>query len=472
MALNGDGTGTVNGYYIGPGADLRGADLRGADLERADLSKADLRHANLEGADLSEADLRGANCGYANLQSVNFRYTDAEGANLEKARLQFAHGRSAVFRGANFDGADLRYVFLEGADLSKADFSRADLSDSILNLAKCGEASFWYATLRKTRLLGVSASGASFNKCVCVEAVFIEATDATFESADLTGADLNQGKFRRVCFASANLSNVLARSCNLMEADFTDAVVEGADFEDANLKGALGTRASAVGMRSYGKMTGPILKIGKADSPTRAAEFKKRYPDEFERLKADTLGRDFTDSLRQSLRDKYLTPFEWAVTRSIYRPQDQRYGVAPNEVLLLNVNTENPEYTPRQRELLEKLSTVSRRSRHPHANPPFFTIGWVRYAKDDQHGVLLIEEVQSDVDVIRTRMKGDTEEIQQLRQAGIDPEEYVEVLELLRPYSSRFYEDAIGLVFQEAEALGYTVEMLGYEDKKAFGSPR
>jgi hypothetical protein len=80
--------------------------------------------------------------------------------------------------------------------------------------------------------------------------------------------------------------------------------------------------------------------------------------------------------------------------------------------------------------------------------------------------------VQSDVEVVRTKMKGDTEESQQLRRAGINPEEYVEVLDLLRPYSARFYEDAIGLIYQEAEALGYTVEMLGYEDKKDFGSPR
>ena len=40
----------VNGYMIGPGADLRRADLFGADLEGADLSGADLNEANLIGA--------------------------------------------------------------------------------------------------------------------------------------------------------------------------------------------------------------------------------------------------------------------------------------------------------------------------------------------------------------------------------------------------------------------------------------
>jgi hypothetical protein len=51
----------VNGYMIGPGADLRRADLFGADLEGADLSGANLNEANLYEADLGGALLSGAN---------------------------------------------------------------------------------------------------------------------------------------------------------------------------------------------------------------------------------------------------------------------------------------------------------------------------------------------------------------------------------------------------------------------------
>ena len=42
----------VNGYMIGPGADLRRADLFGADLEGVDLSGADLGGALLSGVNL------------------------------------------------------------------------------------------------------------------------------------------------------------------------------------------------------------------------------------------------------------------------------------------------------------------------------------------------------------------------------------------------------------------------------------
>ena len=51
----------VNGYMIGPGADLRRADLFGADLEGVDLNEANLNEANLYEADLGGALLSGVN---------------------------------------------------------------------------------------------------------------------------------------------------------------------------------------------------------------------------------------------------------------------------------------------------------------------------------------------------------------------------------------------------------------------------
>jgi hypothetical protein len=172
--------------------------------------------------------------------------------------------------------------------------------------------------------------------------------------------------------------------------------------------------------------------------------------------------------MKKSLREKYVTPFDWVIKKTKYGSSNQRISKNPNRVLLLNVDVSDPKYTENQRELLEKLSRVSRRSNHPHAESPLFTIGWVRYDKNDKSKVLLIEEVQSDIEIVRKQLKGESDEAKQLREVGIDPNEFVEVAELMRPYSDRFYEDAIGLVFQEAEALGYTVEMLPYEAKKQF----
>ncbi len=76
---------TVNGYEIGPGADLRGADLRFAVLRGANLWGAKLRDA-----DLQCADLRGADLSEANLWGANLRGADLQGANLQGASLQLA----------------------------------------------------------------------------------------------------------------------------------------------------------------------------------------------------------------------------------------------------------------------------------------------------------------------------------------------------------------------------------------------
>ena len=69
-----DGTGTVNGYNIGPGADLSNADLSGAYLIGADLSFAILRDANLSGADITLANLHFADLSGADLSGANLDY--------------------------------------------------------------------------------------------------------------------------------------------------------------------------------------------------------------------------------------------------------------------------------------------------------------------------------------------------------------------------------------------------------------
>jgi hypothetical protein len=51
-------------------------------------------------------------------------------------------------------------------------------------------------------------------------------------------------------------------------------------------------------------------------------------------------------------------------------------------------------------------------------------------------------------------------------------EKYADVIGTMRPYIDRFYEDALGIVLVEAEKRGYAVEMLTYEAKREFGSPK
>ena len=85
----------VNGYLIGPWANLVGVDLANSDLSGANLTDADLTGANLTNANLSGADLTGADLTNANLTDANLT-----GADLTNASLA----------GANFSGADLTGV--------------------------------------------------------------------------------------------------------------------------------------------------------------------------------------------------------------------------------------------------------------------------------------------------------------------------------------------------------------------------
>tara|TARA_E500000178_G_scaffold291064_1_gene294769 strand:- start:5885 stop:7183 length:1299 start_codon:yes stop_codon:yes gene_type:complete len=102
------GTGTVNGYSIGPGVDLRSSDLAGTNLTGADLTGADLRSANLalanltdafissatqlSGADLSGADLSGVDLSGVDLSGVvwtNIQSQEAYDAVLDEIKLKY-----------------------------------------------------------------------------------------------------------------------------------------------------------------------------------------------------------------------------------------------------------------------------------------------------------------------------------------------------------------------------------------------
>ena len=116
-----DGTGTVNGYSIGPGADLFGADLRGADLFGANLSGADLSEADLGGADLRSADLSNANLALADLAFADLSNADLRSANLYRVYLYRAYVSGANFKDANLSLTDF-YGTIWSNVISQSDY--------------------------------------------------------------------------------------------------------------------------------------------------------------------------------------------------------------------------------------------------------------------------------------------------------------------------------------------------------------
>lgn len=129
-----DGTGTVDGYEIGPNADLRGANLKGADLKGANLMRANLVNAILEGADLRDAIIQGAD-----LQGANLRSSNMQGANFERA----------IINGADLSDSNLTEAILTRAVLVNANLSNANLARAILFNTNLGGANFTGANLYK-----------------------------------------------------------------------------------------------------------------------------------------------------------------------------------------------------------------------------------------------------------------------------------------------------------------------------------
>jgi uncharacterized protein YjbI with pentapeptide repeats len=138
--LNSDGTGTVNGYYIGPNVDLSYADLEnlnldGANLKDANLTRANLKNAILSNADLTDtnlffADLTDADLSNANLTDANLFYADFLRSNLTGANLTRANLFYTDFISSNLNSANFKEAIINNTDFTNSDLSYADLSDT------------------------------------------------------------------------------------------------------------------------------------------------------------------------------------------------------------------------------------------------------------------------------------------------------------------------------------------------------
>ena len=121
----------VQGFLIGPFANLtnkaiNNSNLAGAQLMYAQLAYANLASSQLQGADLSGSDARGADMSYTNLSGATLRWSSLMWSNFSFADLTGANLSGAFLAGANFHGANL-----SGADLTGADLTGVNWQDTI-----------------------------------------------------------------------------------------------------------------------------------------------------------------------------------------------------------------------------------------------------------------------------------------------------------------------------------------------------
>jgi len=454
------------------GANLFSADLTGADLTGANLS-ANLTKANLEGAILIGADLSGATLNETKLKDAQLKGAifvgttfrnmgmpgvDLSGADLSSASIAGVDLTSANLSGASLEGAELSFVTLDEADLSGA-----NLSSTMMANVECHQAKLNNALLDRAKMLVSDLSGADLTRASLVKAKLspkVNMIHVNLSGADLTGADLRGASLLRV---------ILDKETKLKGTDLRYTNLELEDLNEIDLRKAKKPQDGQF-LKSFGTRTGPILKMLKPDSPKDPKAFKLKYPVEFEFLAQDAGGLAFTDSVQEKIIDKYATPFHWFVTHdSKWEDKTQRRSQKPNSIILLNLylGGGDIDVSDSQIKILRKIDdglNTNYASRHPRIPFwPAFTIGWVRYALDEEHEVILIEEIQSDIAIIELMEKKEPGFMD--NKFEITQEEYAEVKPILDMAKDRFFEDAIGLMYQTALELGYTVEILGYEDK-------
>lgn len=274
----------ITGYLVGPGADLNNADLSNADLTGMILTGADLTGANLASATLTGVISGGISGGPSTLPPdwrlvngyligprANLTSADLGGARLDKMKLSHAKLLNAV----------LIEVSLRSADLSSADLSHALLVDAILDDTNLSNANLSHTTVIGGRGMGtvlagvdlsdavltrVDVSGMDFSKAASLDGVassglrsfkptvlptgwqivngYLAGPKADLSGADLVGAQLPNAQLKGANLANANLSGVDLTSAELTGATLTNATLVRANLTSADLTNATLTSAN------------------------------------------------------------------------------------------------------------------------------------------------------------------------------------------------------------------------------------
>lgn len=174
----------IQGYLIGPTANLVGANLSGQNLNGVDLNDVDLTGANLSG--VISGNITGTPAALPPSWQLTRGYLIGPSANLSGVDLAGATLTNANLRGVNLSYADLSGTDLSGVDFSNANLDGADLSNVVSgNIMGFPSALPTQWQLVKGYLIGPFAN---------------------LSGADLTGADLTRVNIRGANLTGANLT--------------------------------------------------------------------------------------------------------------------------------------------------------------------------------------------------------------------------------------------------------------------------
>ena len=209
----------LNGYLIGPGADLTNADLRNTALTYQDLTGATLTGSKLQGALLAGATLTGVVAGGIT-------------GTPSSMPTGWAVGSGYFFGpGVNLAGANLANTSLTNVNLTNAVLAGANLSNSSLTNVTISGANFGSAVLTNLATSGLAGTSSTLP------------TDWTQLGSYLLGPTANLGTASLV---NANLTNLNLSGANLANANLTGANVQGANLASATVPCASASIVSGI----------------------------------------------------------------------------------------------------------------------------------------------------------------------------------------------------------------------------------
>ncbi|CAM8630796.1 Pentapeptide repeat [Acidimicrobiia bacterium] len=207
---------SMNGTFVGPGADLQNVNFGSANLSNRDLS-----WANISGANLSGANLTGVIASNVTSSSTT--------------RLPFGWSVNNGFLvgpGANLSNADLTGMDLSGANVSNANFTAATFSGTTLRRANVTNANFSSTSPSGLITGGLIGTAGTLPTGWTQQAGWFLGQNANLTGMQLTGTDLTG-----LNLSGANLTNALLTNVNLTNVNLSNANLKNTKLSGVNLSG-------------------------------------------------------------------------------------------------------------------------------------------------------------------------------------------------------------------------------------------
>ena len=200
----------VEGYLVGPTANLTSANLAYVDLSNCNLTGVDLTGADLSGANLQGSTVTNAILSQSTTYLVHSGGLIGSPASLPSdwfVRLGYLMGPSADLTGAN----------LAGVDLTAKNLGQAVLDNAILTGANIAGTTFTSTSFYGLKSGNMTGSPASLPDGWTIRKGYLIGEFADLRNADLSGTDLSS-----LDLSGANLSGADLTSANLNATYLTD----------------------------------------------------------------------------------------------------------------------------------------------------------------------------------------------------------------------------------------------------------